>query len=31
VGEGSPEHVMTLSDHSHTGRVLKEFLAHQQQ
>ena len=31
VAEGSPEHVMTLSDHSHTGRVLKEFLAHQQQ
>ncbi len=31
VGEGSPEHVMTLSDYSHTGRVLKEFLAHQQQ
>ncbi|MGS1105533.1 excinuclease ABC subunit UvrA [Achromobacter anxifer] len=31
VGEGSPEHVMTLSDHSHTGRVLKEFLAHQPQ
>lgn len=31
VGEGSPEYVMTLSDYSHTGRVLKEFLAHQQQ
>ncbi|MDH0686245.1 excinuclease ABC subunit UvrA [Achromobacter animicus] len=31
VGEGSPEHVMTLADHSHTGRVLTEFLAQQQQ
>ncbi|WP_343737967.1 excinuclease ABC subunit UvrA [Achromobacter sp.] len=30
VGEGSPEHVMTLADHSHTGRVLTEFLAQQQ-
>ncbi len=29
VAEGSPEHVMTLADHSHTGRVLTEFLAHQ--
>lgn len=29
VGEGSPEHVMTLADHSHTGRVLTEFLSHQ--
>ncbi|HCQ50398.1 MAG TPA: excinuclease ABC subunit A [Achromobacter sp.] len=29
VAEGSPEHVMTLADHSHTGRVLAEFLAHQ--
>ncbi|MEN5165116.1 excinuclease ABC subunit UvrA [Achromobacter kerstersii] len=31
VAEGSPEHVMTLADHSHTGRVLTEFLAHQPQ
>lgn len=31
VAEGSPEHVMALADHSHTGRVLTEFLAHQQQ
>ncbi|WP_454673123.1 excinuclease ABC subunit UvrA [Achromobacter pestifer] len=31
VAEGSPEHVMTLADHSHTGRVLTEFLAHQSQ
>jgi len=30
VGEGSPEHVMTLASHSHTGRVLTEFLAQQQ-
>ena len=29
VAQGSPEHVMTLSDHSHTGRVLTEFLAQQ--
>ena len=31
VAEGSPEHVMTLADHSHTGRVLTEFLAQQAQ
>ncbi|MGO4396843.1 excinuclease ABC subunit UvrA [Achromobacter sp. PAB15] len=31
VAEGSPEHVMTLADRSHTGRVLTEFLAHQPQ
>ena len=30
VAQGSPEHVMTLKDKSHTGRVLTEFLAHQQ-
>ena len=29
VAQGSPEHVMTLRDHSHTGRVLTEFLAQQ--
>ena len=29
VAQGSPEHVMTLKDKSHTGRVLTEFLAHQ--
>lgn len=29
VAEGAPEHVMSLADHSHTGRVLTEFLAHQ--
>lgn len=27
VAQGTPEHVMTLSDQSHTGRVLTEFLA----
>ncbi|MVW77410.1 excinuclease ABC subunit UvrA [Bordetella sp. 02P26C-1] len=29
VAEGSPEHVMSLRDRSHTGRVLAEFLAQQ--
>jgi len=29
VAEGTPEHVMTLSDRSHTGQVLTEFLAQQ--
>ncbi len=29
VAQGSPEHVMTLRDHSHTGRVLTEFLSQQ--
>jgi excinuclease ABC subunit A len=31
VAQGSPEHVMTLRDRSHTGRVLSEFLASSEQ